>query len=57
MPHRRTIAFAIALALPTAPALAGPTLDGVRAKGHVQCGVSEGLPAAAPATGSLRSRP
>ncbi len=44
MPHRRTIAFAIALALLTAPALAGPTLDGVRAKGHVQCGVSEGLP-------------
>ncbi len=44
MPHRRTIAFAIACALLTAPALAGPTLDGVRAKGHVQCGVSEGLP-------------
>ncbi len=44
MPHRRTITFAIALALSAAPALAGPTLDGVRAKGHVQCGVSEGLP-------------
>ena len=27
-----------------APAVAGPTLDGVRAKGFVRCGVSEGLP-------------
>jgi general L-amino acid transport system substrate-binding protein len=26
------------------PAVAGPTLDGVRAKGYVVCGVSEGLP-------------
>ena len=40
----RTSVIAIACALLVAPALAGPTLDGVRAKGHVQCGVSEGLP-------------
>ena len=35
---------AIASAVIAAPSLAGPTLDGVRAKGHVQCGVSQGLP-------------
>ena len=40
----RTSVIVIACALLAAPALAGPTLDGVRAKGHVQCGVSEGLP-------------
>ena len=44
MLDRRTPTIAIACALLAAPALAGPTLDGVRAKGHVQCGVSEGLP-------------
>ncbi len=48
MRHRRipmiapVIAFSCAVV--AAQALAGPTLDGVRAKGHVQCGVSGGLP-------------
>jgi general L-amino acid transport system substrate-binding protein len=40
----RTSVIVIACVLLAAPVLAGPTLDGVRAKGHVQCGVSEGLP-------------
>ncbi len=52
MRHRRTAMIAPmivpmiawACAVLAAPALAGPTLDGVRAKGHVQCGVSGGLP-------------
>jgi len=36
--------IAFSCAVVAAQALAGPTLDGVRAKGHVQCGVSGGLP-------------
>ncbi len=44
MHHRPIPVIAIACALLTAQAVAGPTLDGVRAKGHVQCGVSQGLP-------------
>ncbi len=48
MPDRRTPVIApmmaIVCAFLGAPSLAGPTLDGVRAKGHVQCGVSQGLP-------------
>ncbi len=44
MHHRPIPVIVIACALLTAQAVAGPTLDGVRAKGHVQCGVSQGLP-------------
>ncbi len=44
MPQPRLPVIAIACALIATSALAGPTLDGVRAKGHVQCGVSGGLP-------------
>ena len=48
MPVRRFSTFAAlaaaACTVLAAPSLAGPTLDGVRAKGFVQCGVSQGLP-------------
>ena len=44
MHHRPIPVIVIACALLTAQAVAGPTLDGVRAKGHLQCGVSQGLP-------------
>jgi general L-amino acid transport system substrate-binding protein len=37
------VAVGVAAAF-AAPSWAGPTLDGVRAKGFVRCGVSEGLP-------------
>ena len=39
---RPVLAAALCLIV-TAPAIAGPTLDGVRAKGYVRCGVSEGV--------------
>jgi general L-amino acid transport system substrate-binding protein len=41
---RKLGAAGLAAALVAGSAAAGPTLDRVRAKGHVQCGVSEGLP-------------
>ncbi len=48
MPERRFPMIApvifIACGFFAAPTLAGPTLDGVRGKGYVQCGVSPGLP-------------
>jgi general L-amino acid transport system substrate-binding protein len=48
MPVRRFSTFAAlaaaACTVLAAPSVAGPTLDGVRAKGFVQCGVSQGLP-------------
>lgn len=39
----RPLAAAAALLLSAAPALAGPTLDGIRRNGHVRCGVSAGV--------------
>ena len=40
-----TSLLAVAMTLGvTTPASSGPTLDSVRAKGFVQCGVSQGLP-------------
>ena len=42
--HRRTFAIcALALAAVSSQALAGPTLDTVRKRGYVQCGVSTGI--------------
>lgn len=38
------MAAAALMAGSVAPALSGPTLDSVRAKGFIQCGVSQGLP-------------
>lgn len=39
----RPLVAAAALLLSVAPALAGPTLDGIRRNGHVRCGVSAGV--------------
>ncbi len=42
--HRRTLAIcALALTTVSAQALAGPTLDTVRKRGYLQCGVSTGI--------------
>ncbi|QKH36958.1 amino acid ABC transporter substrate-binding protein [Achromobacter pestifer] len=42
--HRRTFALcALALAAVSSQALAGPTLDTVRKRGYLQCGVSTGI--------------
>lgn len=49
----RVVAFALTLALGaigSAPEAAAATLDGVRARGHVICGVSEGMPGFAAVT-------
>ncbi|MGE0746728.1 MAG: transporter substrate-binding domain-containing protein, partial [Rhodospirillales bacterium] len=38
------LAAGLAAAVAALPAMAGETLDKVKARGHLQCGVSEGLP-------------
>ncbi|KGD90012.1 amino acid ABC transporter substrate-binding protein [Achromobacter sp. RTa] len=43
MPHRKLAICALALAAVSSQALAGPTLDAVKKRGYLQCGVSTGI--------------